>query len=925
MKKRCIGCQELINGTLDVCPLCGFSKNHDYSDAMFMKPGTILADRYIIGNTLGIGGFGITYRAWDKHLEQKVAIKEYLPSEFSTRIPGHTHITVFSHEKSEQFYSGMTKFIDEAKSLAKFHNVAGVVKIYDSFEANLTAYIIMELLEGETLAKRLEREKTLPAEEALHITCAVLDALNVVHKKGILHRDIAPDNIFLTKDGGVKLIDFGAARYATTSHSRSITVIIKPGYSPEEQYRSRGDQGPYTDVYAVGATLYRMLTGVTPPDALERRACIEARKKDPLARLYGSTGHTDNFFVKALTEVSSFLRKNACTVVSFINKLCGTVSQKIETETVNEAKIHNNVLKVCYRKAVDAVRFAEKWSADCAERLTIGYSISKSQATAIMNSLNIQIQDRTPDGESFLRELNVDQPVERRASRINSTDYLGLSRIRVVSLVSVLLCFAILLAAVSGLFTPKEDYSIAIPDDMTRVPQVVNTEIALAGQALEEAVLIYQIVGNEYSDVIPENLLLNQSISGGSVVNKNSVVELVISVGRQTNTVPNVLGYPLAAASEMLSKLSFAVEVIEQPSSSIAKGSVISQSIPSGNDYPVNETITLYVSSGYASGTEPASGTVTLPNMENLSFKQAMDLAESQGFLISVRSKEYSSVYPENEIISQNPGGETEVAAGSTVNLTVSLGENRIKIPDVVFMSEEDLVAMAADRSLKLVITREYSETVSKGVVIRQLTTAWSWAKPGDELAVVISDGLPPFAMPDLSGMTEAEARQTLLEAGLAIDIAYAQSADVAEGYVLRQEVAPGEPVTAGESITVTVSSGLKLVDVPNVVGKIASEAEKTLKDLGFEVEINRVFSNEVASGKVISQTPNAGTAQTEGTVIYLNVSKGSESATTKKTTKTTTTTTTTTSTTATTKKTYNTTTTTTTTRSYTTTRPTMD
>lgn len=273
---------ELFGDEFEICPHCGYIVGTHAEEAIHMEPGTILHDRYIIGKILGFGGFGITYIGWDGKLEQKVAIKEYLPGEFSTRMPGQSQVTVFNGEKSEQFHDGLKKFIDEAKRLAKFQNEPGIVKIFDSFEENETAYIIMEYLDGETLTGYLKREKTIPEDQAVNMLMPVMNSLQSVHAEGLLHRDIAPDNIFLTKTGEVKLIDFGASRYATTSHSRSLTVIIKPGFSPEEQYRSRGDQGPYTDVYAIAATLYKMITGKTPPDAMERRAKYENQNKDIL-------------------------------------------------------------------------------------------------------------------------------------------------------------------------------------------------------------------------------------------------------------------------------------------------------------------------------------------------------------------------------------------------------------------------------------------------------------------------------------------------------------------------------------------------------------------------------------------------------------------------------------------------------------------
>ena len=252
----CMGCMEKFSDEYQVCPYCGYIVGTKAAEALHIEPGSVLHDRYIVGRVLGFGGFGITYIGWDALLEQKVAIKEYLPSEFSTRMPGVTQVTVFNGDKKEQFRDGMKRFVDEAKRLARFHQCDGIVKVFDSFEDNNTAYIVMEYLQGETLAERLKREGTIPPEQAVEMLIPVIRSLKVVHAEGIIHRDIAPDNIFITLDGQVKLIDFGAARYATTSHSRSLTVIVKPGYSPEEQYRSRGDQGSHTDTYAIGAVLY---------------------------------------------------------------------------------------------------------------------------------------------------------------------------------------------------------------------------------------------------------------------------------------------------------------------------------------------------------------------------------------------------------------------------------------------------------------------------------------------------------------------------------------------------------------------------------------------------------------------------------------------------------------------------------------------
>ena len=269
-KKICFGCMEQYDDQYNICPYCGYIEGTGPKEPYHLMPGTVLQGKYIVGKTIGYGGFGVTYIGFDYALGHKIAIKEYLPGEFSTRCAGENSVTVFDGEKGEQFESGVSKFTDEARKLAAFNAIEGIVSVYDCFEENNTAYIVMEYLEGRTLKDILEQEGKMDFDRAVNYIVPILDALTQVHSVGLLHRDISPDNIFVTNDGRVKLIDFGAARYASSSHSKSLSVIVKPGYAPQEQYRSRGDQGPWSDVYACAATLYKMITGVTPQDSMER-------------------------------------------------------------------------------------------------------------------------------------------------------------------------------------------------------------------------------------------------------------------------------------------------------------------------------------------------------------------------------------------------------------------------------------------------------------------------------------------------------------------------------------------------------------------------------------------------------------------------------------------------------------------------------
>ena len=253
-----------------ICPHCGYVDGTPPAEAYYLKPGEELAGRYMIGKVLGYGGFGITYIGFDNLLQAPVAIKEYFPSHCATRSPGKRTVTVLSGDASEAFKIGIEKFISEAKRLAQLQETDGVVRVFDCVQDNNTAYIIMEYLRGKTVKEMLAGQRQLPYADAKKIILRVLQILNTVHEEGIIHRDIAPDNIFITEQGEVRLLDFGAARYAVSSRSQTLTRILKAGYAPEEQYRSSGQQGPWTDVYSAAATFYRMITGRCPSESIER-------------------------------------------------------------------------------------------------------------------------------------------------------------------------------------------------------------------------------------------------------------------------------------------------------------------------------------------------------------------------------------------------------------------------------------------------------------------------------------------------------------------------------------------------------------------------------------------------------------------------------------------------------------------------------
>lgn len=255
------------------CSKCKW-QNGNNNPPSLLPIGTILDDRYHVAKVLGQGGFGVTYLAWEENLQQRLAIKEYFPRDAAIRATDGTSISFYSNDTQTIFDYGLERFLEEARILAKpqLDQHPNIVSTRAFFRANCTGYMVMEYIDGITMRQYLDRcpGKKIPFERAVTLLNPVMNALQTVHKEGLLHRDIAPDNIYITNDKQVKVLDFGAARFATGEKSQSLSVILKPGYAPEEQYRSRGKQGPWTDVYALAATLYRVTTGKVPPGALDR-------------------------------------------------------------------------------------------------------------------------------------------------------------------------------------------------------------------------------------------------------------------------------------------------------------------------------------------------------------------------------------------------------------------------------------------------------------------------------------------------------------------------------------------------------------------------------------------------------------------------------------------------------------------------------
>ncbi len=641
MKTLCLGCMQEYEGDYNVCPHCGYEQDSPAKEAYHIAPGTVIRERYIVGRVLGFGGFGITYIGFDQTLQHKVAIKEYFPSEFATRMPHETQVRVYAGEKKEQFIAGMKKTLDEAKRLAEFHQVPGITQIYDFFEENNTAYIVMELLEGETLKARLKKVGKLSVEEALPIIMAVIGALKEVHAKNIIHRDISPDNIYLLENGQVKLLDFGAARQVTTTHSKSLTVILKLGYAPVEQYQSGGNQGPWTDVYSLAATFYKMITGIRPPESPERR--VKDTLKEPSKLGVTINKNIENALMNALhvkiadrtksaeefeqALTSNNVKRTAATVEKndlgqwplWLKAVCAAAGAAV---LVFGALLMTGVIESPLPKLPgfekkenmvwmpSLVNMSQSTAKERLESLGLKYEVGGTQASeTIMEGYVLGQVDE--DGKEVSAGIQVE-----KGSLIRVVISSGSGRTTVPDVVWMTEANAMAMLQEEGLIavnteTDPEGWAPAgfvtgiRPDRNSEIDldEVITLQIASGKQAgtgetevpeftgfMEEeglekakaAGVFLEKEGLEYNKDVPKGQIFGQSPKAGTKGNKGDIIKVKISLGARQIQLISVLNQERQEAVTNLESIGMAVSVEEEYNAAVEEGRVISQSVEPG-------------------------------------------------------------------------------------------------------------------------------------------------------------------------------------------------------------------------------------------------------------------------------------------------------------------------------------------------------
>ncbi len=690
--KICFGCFEQYDDSFDICPHCGYAEGTEPELATYMRPGAILNERYVIGRALGHGGFSVTYLAWDALLLHKVAIKEYLPSEYATRRPGESRLTIFSGKEGEYFQFGKEKFLDEAKRLSAFQNEDGIVHVYDCFSANETAYLVMEYLDGITLSEYLKKETAvspqgrIAPEKAISMLTPVMLSLQRVHDSGMIHRDIAPDNIMLLKDGGVRLIDFGAARHAVHDCGKSMTVIIKDGYSPEEQYNSHSVQGPAADVYALSATLYQMITGITPPGAIERGEYLQKHKRDMLP--------PPSKFNKAVTKTQDTAILNG-------------MALHTQDRTQSVAELYEELTaQTPVRRVQETIRKRSSFSWPLWAKITAGVLAAAIVAGGVLLYLNRKPKTDTAaeDGSYVLSPNVVNMQVVNAVTAaedaslhlvVEGSDYdAGVEQGRILTQnpdPGTKLAPASDLLATASL---GKERPVGVMDDMSSMLKDA-AEDHLTRMGLSDVQINWEYIASD--DEMP-GTIVSQSVTAGSTLTPSSNVTISVAQPSQTPVTP----VPTTPSNGS--------------SSSGSSSSVdISELVPSEDSY------------------------VTVRDYVGQSFDTAKaDLRTVSLYGVKCELRYHPSI-PSGSIIQQSPEGGEKILKGSGVYFVVSLGPQKQLVPNVLYKEQgeaERLLAQSGFGSAPKAVTSSY---VAPGHVAAQTPLGGSEAAPGTKISLDIS------------------------------------------------------------------------------------------------------------------------------------------------------------------------------------------
>jgi len=668
-----------------------------------LRKGMFLADRYEIIDQIGTGGMSDVYKAKCHKLNRFVAIK-VLKQEFS---------------QDKNFVS---KFRIEAQSAAGLTH-PNVVNVYDVGEENGIHYIVMELVEGITLKQYIQKKGKLSSKEAVSIAIQVAQGIEAAHNHHIIHRDIKPQNIIISKEGKVKVTDFGIARAATTNTITSSSMGSVHYISPEQARGGYSDER--SDIYSFGITLYEMLTGKVPFDGDSSVAVAVQHIQDEIIPPSQVTEDipisVDKIFIK-------------CT------------QKKTERRYQNVTDLIADLKKSLVMPNVDFVKMAPVYG----DFNKSGVEAASVKTDMLDSNNDDELLDDDEDDDDILKEdgdIDKSKDPDDEDDDIEDGSNEKLDKIMkwigigIVALIIIVAIFAVvkLAGAMGGGKTASETTSAASTisetasvdnSTMVTVPKVTDLTEEEAKTILYAAGLGYK-TSLQTNETVAEGIIYKQSATAGSKIAKNTTLTLYISSGPSTFAAPNVKGKTEAEAKATLKAANLQVTVEYPYSDTVEQGIVIDQSPKSGDDVKINDTIKLNVSRG------KQTKSVTVPDVSKMTESDARKALDAQGLAV-VSKPTASQTVAIGNVISQDTSAGLSVSTGTTITLAISTG---VVVPNASGMTSAQAIKAYKDLGLTLNTTEQSDATIEKGKIISQLPVAGSSVDPGSQLSAIVSSG----------------------------------------------------------------------------------------------------------------------------------------------------------------------------------------
>lgn len=723
--RLCLGCMEMIPADEPFCHLCGFNAVQYQGNPRCLRLGQKLADKYIVGKVIGEGGFGITYIGWDTVLEMPVAIKEYFPSNIASRDTsyGANTINIFDGKSKEVYEQGLQRYVKEAKNLSKFHYLQGIVSVRDFFYANATAYIVMEYINGITMKEHMKKVGRIKPAQVFESLRPIMESLIKIHEKGIVHRDISPDNIMIAKNGTIKLIDFGSARL-TENGEKSLTVMLKRGFAPEEQYRSKGNQGPWTDVYALCATMYYMMAGKVPPEAMERLLTDEIIPLDtmglPITAAQAAAVHK-GLAVRAADRFQS--------VGELMNALFAPGTAAASSSTIQTGVVQN-------KPAPAGVNIPEAKSLDELGEMSVTVLMPENQDEDDLMETQLLPEESALQRAAMQKPTSQESTSQESAMQKEPASHAEAS----VQHSAVMQNNPELkkAAPIQKDSTLPKGPAIEAKPDMQQKPAMQQEPFSIVKKEVQSAnaANVYQASDGDDLFALLNDYREDKTDYMGQAAKRRKIITLAVC----GLAVILIIGGIIRSQSERKDAQQVARNTTTSTSTSGSTGS--DDGRLNGGEEP-EETV------------EPTATpvpTYTIPNVEKKKFsKVKKDLKKLDADQLEIKVKyAYSTKIKKGYVIKQSikKGKSFAVDEEVSLTLTVSKGEQLYKVPKVTGKSNSAAVSKLKAKKLKVNISYAYSDTVAKGKVISQSIKAGKKVKKGTNIRIVISNGKRPQVQP---------------------------------------------------------------------------------------------------------------------------------------------------------------------------------